>query len=315
MIKYQKIALLFPGQGSQYPGMGKDFSENFSEVRLTLEEANDVLSRNLSTLILNGPLETLTETKNSQPAIYAISIALWRVIKKAFPFLQPFVCSGLSLGEYTAITASERLNFSSGLRLVQYRSQFMNDACEKTKGSMAVILGLTAEAVEDLVKELNMPNDLWAANFNCPGQVVISGTLHGIEKGIAAAKAKGAKRALSLQVHGAFHSGLMKKAEDALRPYLLEATFQKTAVELVMNVPGDFVKDESYIKENLIKQITQPVRWEQGIRAMEKAGVDLFLEIGCGKVLSGFNQKIGVSSPIISIEKVSDLEILHKHLS
>jgi [acyl-carrier-protein] S-malonyltransferase len=315
MSKYRNIALLFPGQGAQYPGMGKDFVESFAEARMTLEEADDILSRNLSEVILNGPVDLLTETKNSQPSIYIISIALWRVVQKMFPSLKPKVCAGLSLGEYTAVTVSGRLAFNEGIRLVQHRGQFMNDACEETKGAMAVILGLNGEVVEALVKEVNMPQDLWAANFNCPGQVVISGTLKGIEKGIEAAKAKGAKRALPLQVHGAFHSGLMKKAEDRLSPYILESPLKESPIELVMNVTGDFVKETPQVRENLIKQVTHPVRWEQGIRSMGNAGIDLFIEIGCGKVLSGFNNKIGVAAPTISIEKVTDLELLYKQLT
>lgn len=314
MAKYRNIALLFPGQGAQYPGMGKDFVESFPEAKMTLEEADDVLSRKLSEIILHGPQEVLTETKNSQPGIYAISIALLRVVQKMFPSLRPHVCAGLSLGEYTAVTASGRLDFNAGIRLVQYRGQFMNEACEATKGAMAVILGLSAEAVEELVKEVNMPHDLWAANFNCPGQVVISGTLQGIEKGMAAAKAKGAKRALPLQVHGAFHSGLMKQAEESLTPYIMESHLKESQVELVMNVPGDFVKETQQVRNNLIKQVTNPVRWEQGIRTVEKQGVDLYIEIGCGKVLSGFNHKIGAAAPTISVEKVSDLETLYKQL-
>lgn len=315
MSKQRKIAFLFPGQGAQYPGMGKDFVEAYPEARMTLEEADDILSRKLSTIILNGPIEIMTETKNSQPAIYIISVALLRVIQKLFPDLKPSVCAGLSLGEYTAVNASGRLEFSHGLQLVQHRGQFMNDACENVKGSMAVILGLDGTAVESLVKEAALPNDLWAANFNCPGQVVISGTPKGIEQGITAAKAKGAKRALPLQVHGAFHSGLMKQAEERLAPFILAAPFKESQVELVMNVPGDFVKATSQVQENLIGQVTRPVRWEQGVRKMENSGIDLYVEVGCGKVLSGFNHKIGTAAPTVSVEKVQDLELLAKQLS
>jgi [acyl-carrier-protein] S-malonyltransferase len=314
MVKYNKIAFLFPGQGAQYPGMGKDFVENFAEARRVLEEADDILSCKLSDLILKGPLDLLTETRNSQPAIYVISIALLKVVQKMFPHLVPKVCAGLSLGEYTALTASARLDFKEGLRLVHYRGQFMNEACEKTQGSMAVILGLDAHVVEDMVKNVNMPQDLWAANFNCPGQVVISGTLKGIEKGIAAAKDKGAKRALPLQVHGAFHSGLMKEAELKLTEYILEAPLRDSSIDLVMNVNGDFVKDNEQVRRNLIKQVTHSVRWEQSVRKMTDSGVDLFVEIGCGKILSGFNQKIRTPAFTISIEKISDLDKLYKEL-
>lgn len=311
----KKIAFIFPGQGAQYTGMGKDFVANFAEARQTFEEADDILGRKLSSIILEGPDDVLTETKNSQTGIYVTSMALLRVLQSLFPTLKPSVCSGLSLGEYTAATASGRLSFADCLPLVQYRGQFMNDACEATKGTMAVVLGLEGDVVEQMVQEVNMPHDLWAANFNCPGQVVISGTLQGIEAGSAAAKAKGAKRVLPLSVHGAFHSGLMAAAERRLAEHVHAAPFKESAISFVMNVPGDYVKEAGQIRENLIRQVTSPVRWEQGIRKMADDGVDLFIEIGCGKTLSGFNKRIGVMAPTVSIEKTEDLAALHSLLS
>lgn len=307
----KKIAFIFPGQGAQYPGMGKDFFEESSTVRETFEEANDLLKRDLKKIILEGPKDILTETRNSQAGIYVVSIAFLRVLEKLFPQLKPTVCSGLSLGEYSAVTAAGYLPFAQGLPLVQYRGEYMNDACESRSGTMAVVLGLDADAVEALVKEVDMPHDLWAANFNCPGQVVISGTAKGIEAGTAAAKAKGAKRVLPLQVHGAFHSGLMKDAEERLRPHVEDAPLQASSIELVMNVPGDYVTDIQRIRDNLIQQVTHPVRWEQGIRRMCESGVELFVEIGCGKTLAGFNKRINELIPTVSIEKVADLEQLN----
>lgn len=308
MIK--KIALLFPGQGSQYPGMGKDFVSNFPIARQTLEEADDILGRKISSIILNGPEELLTETKNSQTGIYIICMAMLRIVRQLYPKFEPYVCAGLSLGEYTALTASKKIDFKDCLPLVQCRGQFMNDACENTQGTMAVVLGLDADTVENLVKEVNLPHDLWAANFNCPGQVVISGTLKGIEAGTAAAKLKGAKRVLPLQVHGAFHSGLMKSAEDQLTEYIQHASIKDSSTKLIMNVTGEFVQDISKIRKNLIDQVTHSVRWEQGIRALNEDGVELFVEIGCGKTLSGFNKRIGTLAPTISIEKIEELEQL-----
>lgn len=308
MQKYQKIAFLFPGQGAQYPGMAKDFFNNFSLARETFEEADDLLGRDLSSLILKGPADVLTETKNSQAGIYVASIAILRVLTHLYPELRPSICSGLSLGEYTAATAAGKLSFAEGLPLVQRRGQLMNDACEANPGTMAVVLGLNADQVESLVKEVNLPNDLWTANFNCPGQVVISGTSKGIEAGTIAAKSHGAKRVLPLQVHGAFHSGLMKSAEERLAESVIQAAITETAIELVMNVPGDFVNDTGQIKHYLISQVTSPVRWEQGIRRMIDSAVDLFIEIGCGKALSGFNKRISNAVQTFSIEKVEELE-------
>lgn len=309
-----KNTFLFPGQGAQYPGMGKDFVETFPIARQTFEETDDILGRKLSTIILQGPTNLLTETRNSQAGIYVTSVAILRVIENLFPNLKPVICAGLSLGEYTAAMASGYFSFVDGLLLVQYRGEYMNEACESTKGSMAVVLGLDAETVEKLVKEANIPQDLWAANFNCPGQVVISGTLRGIEIGTALAKERGAKRVLPLQVHGAFHSGLMQSARQQLAEHINELRLNKKSADIVMNVTGKAPKDEREFKQNLIDQVTHPVRWEQGIREINSNGIELFLEIGPGKTLSGFNNRIEVSGSTLSIEKVEDLKLLEKIL-
>lgn len=314
MTKYQKIAFIFPGQGAQYVGMGKSFVDNFAIARQTYAEADEILKRNLSKIILEGPQDTLTETRNSQTGIFVTSIAILRVLHQLFPKLVPSFCAGLSLGEYTALCASERTSFADCLTLVQHRGQYMNDACEKTAGTMAVVLGLDAGAVEALVKEVNMPNDLWVANFNCPGQVVISGTLKGIEVGTAAATAKGAKRVLPLQVYGAFHSGLMKDAEQRLASHIAELSLKDSKAELVMNVVGQSVSDINQIRQNLVKQVTSPVRWEQGVRYMASANTDLFIEIGCGKTLAGFNKRIAVPAPTFSIDNLQDLNVLEQSI-
>lgn len=310
MSKYKKIAFIFPGQGAQYVGMGKDFFEQFSIVKETFEKADDLLKRNLSSIILNGPEDLLTETKNSQTGIFVTSIAFLRVINSQFPNLAPSITAGLSLGEYTALTASKRLEFSKCLPLVQYRGQYMNDACQKYPGTMAVILGLESDVVENFVKELHLPNDLFVANLNCPGQVVISGTVNGIEQGTIKAKEMGAKRVLPLNVHGAFHSGLMKEAEEKLKKHIDETPLMDSSIEFVMNVPGNFVNDLGTIRQFLTAQVTSPVRWEASIKEMQKASVDLFIEVGPGKTLAAMLKRIGVVAPVISIEKVSDLELL-----
>ncbi|MBS4169188.1 ACP S-malonyltransferase [Parachlamydia sp. AcF125] len=305
-----KLAFIFPGQGSQYPGMGKEFIETFPLAKQIFEEADDRLKRNLSRLILEGPEAELTETKNSQAAIYVTSYAILRCAQQEYPHLQPSFCAGLSLGEYTAATAAGNISFADGLALVQSRGQFMNDACEKTAGSMAVVLGLNAEAVEELVSALNLPNDLWVANYNCPGQVVISGTLKGIEAGSNAAKTKGAKRILPLQVHGAFHSGLMWEAEQRLAEHVRHAPLMDSPVPLVMNVTGSSANNLAEIRLNLIRQVTHSVRWQQGIEHICKNGIDQFIEFGCGKTLAGFNKRIGVPAPTLSIETLADLKSL-----
>lgn len=315
MKKFKKIAFIFPGQGAQYPKMGKDFYDSFPEAKQVFKEGDDLLNRSLSSLIFDGSEAELTETKNSQLGIYITSLAIFSTLSHLFPALRPHMTAGLSLGEYTALSASGKLSFSQGISLVDARAKFMNDACESTKGTMAVILGLSADEVKEIVHKANMPKDLWVANFNCPGQVVISGTQQGIIAGTAAARERGAKRVLPLQVHGAFHSGLMYQAEQHLGPYIEATLIKESPCETVMNVTGKPVYRVEDIKKNLKLQVTHPVHWEQGIRYMDQENVDLFLEIGCGKTLAGFNKRIGVTAPTISVETVKDIQALEEALS
>lgn len=312
MNKKKKIAFLFPGQGAQYTGMGKDFYDNFPLARRTFEEADDILSINLSEYIFNGPEKDLTITKNSQPAIFITSLAILRVIDEQFPNILPYICAGLSLGEYTALEAGGWISFKDGLELVRKRAEYMNDACEKTDGAMAAIIGLESSEVERVIKGLTEEHKVWTANFNCPGQVVISGTKTGVRVGIQHLLEEGARKAIPLHVHGAFHSGIMKDAQDKLEKQIDKVTFKQGKSKLIMNISGDFVDSISDVKKNLIGQMTNSVRWEQSIRTMEENNVDLFLEIGCGKTLSTMNKRIKVKVPTISVESVSDLDQLSK---
>lgn len=302
-----KKAFLFPGQGAQGVGMGKDFFSTFQIAKETFQEADDLLKMNLSQITFEGPIEVLTETKNSQLAIFVTSVALLRSLQSQFPDLTADVTAGLSLGEYTALFASGRLGFKETLFLVQKRANLMNEACEKNGGAMAAVLGLDAGQIVDALKGLK---GVWVANFNAPGQTVISGTQEGVEKATLYLKENGAKRVIPLTVHGAFHSPLMQDAQDGLKPFVEEAPLKDSGIDLVMNVPGNYVKDIAQVRDNLISQVTGSVRWEQGVFAMKEAGVELFLEIGCGKTLTGLNKKIGV--PVAtSVEKVEDLEKIH----
>jgi len=309
-MKNRSIAFIFPGQGAQYSGMGRDFYDQYSTARETFQEADDLLGRKLSKIIFEGSETELAETRNSQLAIYVMSIAIWRVMMELHPAMLPEAVAGLSLGEYSALTCSGKLSFIDGIQLVRHRSQFMNDVCENTQGTMAVVLGLNAEDVDSLVREVNMPNDLWAANYNCPGQVVISGTNKGIEAGTNAAKMRGAKRVLPLKVHGAFHSPLMTPAEKRLEPYIEDVPLQMTSCKLFMNVTGALAENLLLIRQNLVAQVSQPVRWEQSVRRMKESGCQSFIEIGCGKSLSGFIRRIDDTLHTVSIEKVADLHQL-----
>lgn len=307
----KKIAFLFPGQGAQYSGMGKDFFESFAQARETFQEADEILNENLSKIIFEGPEELLTQTRNAQVAIYVTSVAIFRTIQEQIPELVPAVCSGLSLGEYTSLFASGRLNFAETLKLVQERARLMNEACEKVPGTMAAVLGLDALGVEAAMKGLA---GAWVANYNAPGQTVISGTKEGVTAAAVVLKEKGAKRVIPLTVHGAFHSALMQSAQEGLSPWVERAPIQESQIAFVMNVPGNFVCETHEIRRNLISQITQSVRWEQGVSAMKAAGVEFYLEIGCGKTLAGLNKKIGVLEPTFSVDKVADLDGLIRQL-
>lgn len=306
----QKIAFLFPGQGDQYCGMGKEFYDNFATARRVFEEAEDHLQQKLTALVFGEAEDVLRQTKNSQLAIYVTSMALLRVLQEQYPELQPQVCGGLSLGEYTALTAAGKISFLDCLTLVRLRGQLMHDACEAAEGTMAAVIGLDEASVEEVVCKVALPQDLWAANFNSPGQTVLSGTPKGIEIATRVAKELGAKRVMPLNVHGAFHSGLMQSAEDGMTMPVHQVPLQNTGIQLVMNVTGTVVEEESEIRRNLIRQITQPVRWTQSIRTMEDLGVEQYIKIGCGKSLLGLNKRIGVRGQTVNIEFVNDLDAL-----
>lgn len=301
-----KQAFIFPGQGAQYVGMGRDFHDSFSLARETFQEADDLLKDSLSKVIFEGPEELLTQTKNSQLAIFVVSMAILRTVQQQLQWT-PALCAGLSLGEYTALCASGRLGFADALLLVQERARLMQAACEKNPGTMAAVLGLSALEIEEMTKGLR---GVWVANYNAPGQTVISGTREGVEQASLFLKERGAKRVIPLAVHGAFHSGLMQSAQDGLAPYIAQAPFQKSEIPLVMNVPGHFVETTEEVRRNLELQVTHPVRWEQSIEVMKASGVSFFLEIGCGKTLTGLNKKMGITA-MSAIDTLADLEKAH----
>ncbi len=302
MIK--KISFLFPGQGAQYPGMGRDFYEQFSVARFVFEEANDLLKTNFSELIFSGSPNELVLTKNSQLAIYVVSIAIWRSFEKEYPEIIPYVCAGLSLGEYSALTASGKLSFKDGLQLVHARGSFMQEACEKCPGSMKVVLGANEAEVVEAIKGLQ---GVWIANLNCPGQVVIAGTQKGLEIAATELNARKKCRILPLEVSGAFHSGLMEQARQKLKPLIRSTPIGNTQTRVVMNAVGDFVDDTNLLYQSLIDQITHPVLWQKGVESMRDAGVVLYIEMGPGKTLIGMNKRMGIEENI-SLEKAVDLQ-------
>jgi [acyl-carrier-protein] S-malonyltransferase len=295
-----KIAFIFPGQGAQYIGMAKDFYEAYPIVRETFEEASKILSFDFTRLILEGPESELTLTKNSQPAIFIVSAAILRCIQQQYARLQPSICAGLSLGEYTALYASGRISFTDALQIVAARGKYMQEACEEEQSSMRVVLGLDPQVVA-----AHLPANVWIANLNCPGQVVIAGATAAMSHAEELLKAQGARRVLPLDVSGAFHTPLMRSAQEKLKSSLLAVTLHESTTKLVMNVPGDFVDSISEIREHLIAQVACPTQWEKGIRLLED--IDLYIEIGPGKTLTGMNKKIGVKGQTLSVEKTTDL--------
>jgi [acyl-carrier-protein] S-malonyltransferase len=310
----KRYAFLFPGQGAQYPGMGKDFYEQFSIAKETFQAVDEFLKDSFSKLIFEGPAPELTLTKNSQIAIYICSMAILRVVQQQFPDLKPAFCAGLSLGEYTALTAAGKADFTDCLDLVRTRALAMHQACEEVKGSMQVVLGMTEESVEAVIKEINPPQPVWIANLNCPGQIVIAGSLEALAMASDKLKQKGAKRILPLEVSGAFHSGLMQSAQKKLAAKIATVPFHESPVEIVMNVPGRSISSIDPMRQMLIEQVVSPVRWEKGIRHMMENQVQVYVEMGPGKTLNGMNKRIGVAEPTISVEKVADLDELHKQM-
>lgn len=306
----RKIALIFPGQGAQYIGMGKDFYDAFPLFKETFQEAEEYLEMHISDVLFQGPEEELKKTLHSQLGIFINSVAIYRVVKSQMPSLTVDTCSGLSLGEYSALYASGCMPFQEGLLLVKKRATFMTEACQKHPGTMAAVLGLDGAIVQEVIDAMSPGAQVWAANFNTPGQVVISGTQKGVAKASEEMKARGAKRVIPLQVEGAFHSGLMQEAQDQLTPYIDAWKIEKATTRLVMNVLGDYVEDSLEMKKNLIHQVTHSTRWEASIRNMSQAGITTFLELGCGKTLTTMNKKMVPEKISLSIDKLQDLEQL-----
>jgi [acyl-carrier-protein] S-malonyltransferase len=295
---FRMKAFVFPGQGAQYVGMGKPLFEKSPEAKKLFTQANEILGFAITDVMFEGPEEAQRQTKVTQPAVFLHSVILARL----FPNFKPDMVAGHSLGEFSALVASGALSFEDGLRLVSARAMAMQAACELEPSTMAAIIGLPDEKVEEIcngISEIVVP-----ANFNCPGQLVISGSMKGVEQACEALKAAGAKRALPLKVGGAFHSPLMEPARQKLAEAIEKTQFNKPLCPIYQNVDAKPHTDPAEIKANLVKQLTSPVRWTQIVRAMVADGAKAFVELGPGNVLQGLIKK---TEPTAEVESFQEL--------
>lgn len=288
---------IFPGQGAQFVGMGLDLYEKSAEAKALFEAANGILGFSITDIMFSGTDEDLKQTKVTQPAIFLHSVILSKVLGKKFA---PQMVAGHSLGEFSALVANGTLSFEDGLQLVAKRAAAMQKACELQPGTMAAVLGLEDAKVEELCATID--GIVTPANYNCPGQLVISGELKAVEAACEKMKEAGAKRALVLPVGGAFHSVLMKPAEEELAAAIEQTTFHKPLCPVYQNVTTTAVSDENAIKTNLIKQLTAPVKWTQSVQQMIADGATEFIEVGPGKVLQGLVKKINKEAVVASAE-------------
>ncbi len=298
------IAYMFPGQGSQYSGMGKDLAARYPEARALFDKADAVLGIHLSRICFEGSDEDLKQTKNTQPAIFLHSMAVWNLLKPQ----DAAMTAGHSLGEYSALVAAGALSFEDALKIVRLRGELMQIAGEENPGTMAAVVGLDAAAVTEACTEASAAGIVQPANFNSPGQIVISGSVDGVRKAMELAKLRGAKLVKELVVSGAFHSPLMVSAKFALKAALHETTIRDASIPVYANVTGKPVQKADEIRRLLVDQVTSPVRWEESVAAMAAAGAVKFVEIGPGKVLQGLAKRIASGTQTEGCDTADDVQ-------
>ena len=301
-----KIAFVFPGQGAQYVGMAKEISELSGAATHILDDATDALGFDIRDMIFEGDEETLKITENTQPAILAASIACAQPLIEAG--IKADYTGGLSLGEYAAHVISGSIEFKDAIKIVRKRGKYMQEAVPLGKGSMAAILGLSRDDVIETCQEASVKGIVSPANFNCPGQIVIAGEVEAINEAIRIATVKGAKRAMLLNVSAPFHCSLLEPAGEKLSKELEDVAVKPMNIPVVTNVTGKIIESEADIKDLLVKQVSTSVLWEDCVRTLIEKGVDTFIEIGPGKVLSGFIKKIDKEVRILNVEDKASLD-------
>ena len=307
----KSVVLLFAGQGAQKVGMGKDLAEAYPAVRSMFDQADATLGYSLSRIMFEGPMDELTRTSRCQPALYTHGLALLEVLKARVPNLQIAATAGLSLGEFTAHAAAGSFDFATGLNLVFNRGSFMEEACQQTQGAMLAMLGGEEAAIRELAAECGID----VANLNAPGQIVLSGSVEGIEAAAANAKNKGIKRAIPLPVAGAYHSRLMKSAQEKLAAVLASSTICEPTLPVICNVEARSVKTPEDIRATLTAQVTGSVRWVESMQELRAQGHELFIELGPDATLAGLFGKIDKEAKVISIKDIASLDAAVAELS